>query len=581
MSLRLPRARTSLLGLAVLPLIAACQTPAPTSGDGLEAGSRALPDSAEAAPADPYQYGIFAYLSAQLARRNGQLPEAAAWFARTAVVSGRADLYGEAINAALQAQAGKAAEAYAARWTQAAPKRPEPLLALARARAQREDVEGAAKAMGELVTAHPDAERELLTAGERLAEVGGVSVAVQVLRATAKAHPDTAAGHLAYGHLLARLGQRDAASGELARARELRPDWEVAVVELAKSLSPEEGLAILKDYLAGHPQALRARLRYAQGLLATDQPQAAEEVYAGLGQDRPESAEVVMGLGLARYHQQDWAGAAAAFKRVLALDAGNSAALFHLGRIAEERGDYEAASGYYARVYSGRYREQARLREAVTAVRTDDLERALQLIRQMRTRHPNEPEYYRLEARILAEMDQLKAAEQVAGRGLQGSPNHVELLYTRAIVREQRGNYAGMEADIRRVIEQRPEQARAYNFLGYSLADRGVRLREALDLVQKAQELEPEAGYVIDSLGWVHYRLGDLDKAEQLLRRALQLTPQDAEILSHLGEVLEAQGRANEARQTWQKALDRAEAGSRLARELRRRLQGAEEVNGS
>ncbi len=129
-----------------------------------------------------------------------------------------------------------------------------------------------------------------------------------------------------------------------------------------------------------------------------------------------------------------------------------------------------------------------------------------------------------------------------------------------------------MEADIRRVIEQDPGDARAYNFLGFSFADRGVRLQEALSLLRKANRLAPQEGYITDSLGWVHYRLGNLGKAERLLRKARELAPEDAEILSHLGEVLEARGRPEEARRIWREALKQAEPGSELAQELHRRL---------
>jgi len=570
-SLRLPRARTSLLGLAAV-LLAACQTPAP----GPEQPPAPAPDDARSGSVDPYRYGMFAYLAAQLARHNGQLAEAATWFARTAKVTGRADLYGEAVNASLQARDADAGERYAERWRQAAPGAVAPLLALARTRAQKEDVAGAAQAMGHVVVDHPDAAPVLRSAGERLAEVGGVSVAVRTLRKTAEAHADSAAAHLAYGHLLGRLGQSESAAGELRRALELRPDWEAAVVELAQVRPVDEGLDILHTYLADHPNALEARLRYAQGLLAGDRPGDSERVYAGLAEDRPDSAEVFMGLGLARFHQQEWDAAQEAFQRVLEIDPGKSAALFHLGRVAEEQGRYEEAGGFYSRVHAGRFLQQARLREAVTAVRGGDLQRALQLIRQMRAGNPGEPEYYRLEARILTELGQLQAAEQVADQGLERAPGHVELLYTRALIRDQRGEEAGMEADIRRIIKQRPDEARAYNFLGFSLADRGVRLDEALDLVQRANELEPDQGYIIDSLGWVHYRMGHLARAERYLRRALELTPDDPEILSHLGEVLKARGRSDEARAAWRRALANAEAGSALADRLKGRLEAVE-----
>ena len=567
MSLRLPRARSIALALLAGPLIG-CQTPAPSQ----EAPTARAPETARSQPEDPYRYALAAYLAAQIAQRGGYPAQSASWFARTAEVTGRSDLYGQAVDAALEAGKGEAAAAYAERWREAAPESPEPLLALARARAQQEDTEGAAEAMGRLIKAHPRAEEVLLKAGQSLAQAGGVQMAVKALRGAAEAHPDNAAGHLAYGHLLTRLRQQQGAVEALRKARDLRPEWEVAVVQLAQALPASEGLEVLRAYLAEHPDSFQPRLRFAQGLLATERAAQAEQVYASLAQEHPESVEVFMGLGLARFHQEGWIDAAEAFRRVLVLDPGNNAALYHLGRVAEKQQDYEGASAYYSRIHGGRYVQEARLREAMAAIKTDDLERALKLVRQLRTYQPEEPEYYRLEARIMAEMDQLKAAEKMADRGLENHPKHADLLYTRALIREQRGDYQGMEADIRRVIEQRPDQARAYNFLGYSLADRGVRLEEARDLLRKANDLAPEQGYILDSLGWVSYRMGKLDKAERYLRRALEETPGDPKILSHLGEVLEAKGRAEDARKIWHEALDKAEGGSSLARELRRRL---------
>ena len=557
-------------------MLGACQTPSISSpGPGSEPSAGSEPQSPPPAAADnPYQYGIYAILAGELAMQGGDLAEAAAWFARAAEVTGRVELHRKAVKAALGAKAGPAAETYADRWRQAVPDSPDPLLALAQARLLQGDTEGTVAALGSLVEAHGELDGLWLDAGERLSQTAGVTPAVKVLGRLTERYPDKAAAHLGLGHLLSRLGRRDRAARSLRRALELRPDWEAAAVELARTRSAREGLKILERFLADHPRAQEARLRYAQGLLATGRPGEAAEVFDTLAERHPESAEVFNGLGLSRFHQKAWEGARVAFRRVLELDPGNNAALFHLGRVAEEKGEIEAAVDLYSRVGGGRFLERARMREAVLAVRTGELQRALRLVRGMRSYHPQEPEYYRLEARILSEMEQLRAAEQVASQGLQRNPGNVPLLYTRAVIRDEQGNFAGMEADIRRVIKQDPEDARAYNFLGYSLADRGVRLKEALSLLEKANRLAPDQGYITDSLGWVHYRLGNLEKAERLLRRARELSKEDAEILSHLGEVLAAQGRREEARGIWREALDRADPDSELARRLQRRLRG-------
>ncbi|KPV41436.1 hypothetical protein AN478_02345 [Thiohalorhabdus denitrificans] len=556
-------------------ILAACQT-APSDQPASDAGPMpSMEDGAapEKAGASPFQRGMYAYLTAEMARQEGRLDIASEWYARAARVTGRGTLFERATEAALHGRQGEKAAAYAREWREAAPERPEPLLALAQARLLLGKPGEAVGVLGALVDQFPRAEEVYLGAGERLVQSGGVETAVRVLRETAGNNPDNAAAQLAYGYLLARLEQREQAADVLERALELRPHWEAAAVELARTRSVNEGMGILRDFIDEHPRADQARLRYGQGLLAQGGAEEAERVFLGLAEEGMRDARVYMGLGMARSQQGDWRGARRALQRVLELDPGNNEALFHLGQVTKELGSYEAAADYFGRVNGGRYLEQARMEEAAAAVELGDLQRALRLVRQVRAYRPDEPEYFRLEARILAEIGQYRAAEEVASKGLQQDPDHKELLYTRSLVREKVGDYAGMEADIRSVIEDHPQEARAYNFLGYSLADRGVRLSEALRLLERANELEPNQGYILDSLGWAYFRLGRLEAAESYLRQALERSEEeDPEILVHLGEVLEARGRPGEAREMWLRALEMVEEDSDMARELRRRL---------
>lgn len=555
--------------------LAACQTAPPEKPATDVAPEPSMEDSSppEKAEASPFQRGMYAYLTAEMARQEGRLDIAAEWYARAARVTGRGGLFEQATEAALHGRKGEKAADYAREWREAAPERPEPLLALAQARLLVGEPGEAVEVIGVLVDRFPRAEELYLSAGERLVQAGGVESAVRVLRDAAENNSDKAATQLAYGYLLARLEQREKAADVLERALELRPHWEAAAVELARTRSVGEGLRLLRDFIDEHPRAVQARLRYGQGLLARGEAEEAEQAFRELSEEGMQDPRVHMGLGLARSQQGNWQGARRALQRVLDLDPGNNEALFHLGQVAQELENYEAAADYFGRVSGGRYLEQARMEEAAAAVELGDLQRALQLVRQVRTVRPDEPEYFRLEARILAEIGQYRAAEEVASQGLQQDSDHKELRYTRALVREEVGDYAGMEADIRQVIEDHPKEARAYNFLGYSLADRGVRLSEALRLLERANELEPNQGYILDSLGWAYFRLGRLETAESYLRQALeQSEEEDPEILVHLGEVLEARGRPEEAREMWRGALELMEEDSDMARELRRRL---------
>jgi len=133
-------------------------------------------------------------------------------------------------------------------------------------------------------------------------------------------------------------------------------------------------------------------------------------------------------------------------------------------------------------------------------------------------------------------------------------PNTPELVYDHAMAAERLQRLDVMEKELRRLIQIKPDFAQAYNALGYSLADHNMRLDEARGLIEKALTLSPNDYFILDSMGWVQYRLGKLDKAADYLRRAYTVQT-DPEIAAHLGEVLWQQGKHDEAVKTWEEAL--------------------------
>ena len=158
--------------------------------------------------------------------------------------------------------------------------------------------------------------------------------------------------------------------------------------------------------------------------------------------------------------------------------------------------------------------------------------------------------------------------------GLEQYPNDLNLLYTRAMLAEKRDDLAQLETDLRYIIQREPEHAMALNALGYTLADRTTRYEEARELIEKAHQLNPDDPAILDSLGWVNYRQGNLDEAERLLRQALEKFP-DHEVAAHLGEVLWAQGKQRDARRVWRDALS-ATPDSPILRDTLLRLTGSE-----
>jgi Flp pilus assembly protein TadD len=174
------------------------------------------------------------------------------------------------------------------------------------------------------------------------------------------------------------------------------------------------------------------------------------------------------------------------------------------------------------------------------------------------------------EAQMLRDIKRWREAADVLAAASQRFADDTDLIYEQAMVEEKLDHMAEMERLLRRVIALKPDHPHAHNALGYSLADRGLRLPEARDLIAHALELSPGDPFITDSLGWVEFRLGHVDEALRLLRQAYAARP-DTEIAAHLGEVLWAAGQQDEARKVWQDARGR-DAANEVLRETLARL---------
>jgi Flp pilus assembly protein TadD len=173
------------------------------------------------------------------------------------------------------------------------------------------------------------------------------------------------------------------------------------------------------------------------------------------------------------------------------------------------------------------------------------------------------------EAQLLREANRNQEAFQVLSEALQKEPEQPELLYDYALTAEKLERFDVLESNLRKLIEVRPEHAHAYNALGYSFADRNTRLGEARKLIEKALELAPDDFFIMDSMGWVLYRQGDLKGAAEQLRRAYNGRP-DAEIGAHLGEVLWVMGEREEANRVWQESLKASPDNETLHKTIKR-----------
>lgn len=357
--------------------------------------------------------------------------------------------------------------------------------------------------------------------------------------------------HYAVAIAASSAAMHERAQAEVNRALELRPEWEMAALlqaQIAARTSAAQAIAYLQAFVDRNPMARDAHLQLARALVGEKRYDEARQHFNQLLKGFPDNPDVVYPVALLALQQNDLAVAETQFNHLLTLDIPDkSIAYYYLAQIAEEKGKLDEALGLYAKVESGDQMVQARVRSAQILAGQGKLDEARKLLSEASTGSEEQSIQFAIaEAALLRKAKQPQAAFDLLDARLENLPDNAELLYETALLAERLDQLEIMERRLRRLIELQPEHGQAYNALGYSFADRGIRLPEARELIDKALALMPNDTFILDSLGWVQYRQGDLAGALATLERAYGMRD-DPEIGAHLGEVLWAIGRKDDA----------------------------------
>ena len=354
------------------------------------------------------------------------------------------------------------------------------------------------------------------------------------------------------------------ARAEAATALRLRPDSELAVLTQAQ-VAPDmdSAVQILTGFLAQHAGAREVRAAYARILVDNKQYDEARKQFLLLLKEQPDNLATLYALGVTAMQSQDLAGAEDYFKRFIAVlgehpgdERDPSKVLMILSQLAEERGDFDGAAVWLEKVESNDSRVYltARLKRAQLTARKGEVDEARKQLEALQTADPVEQaQIIQTDAQILRDAGDSRTAFVVLQNALKRFPENADLLYDFALAAEKLGELDVMEKSLRQVIDSAPDNHHALNALGYSLAERNVRLTEAYALIDKALKMAPGDPFIMDSMGWVQFRLGHLAEAEEMLRRAYALR-NDPEIAVHLGEVLWVKGDQTGARKMWSEA---------------------------
>lgn len=383
--------------------------------------------------------------------------------------------------------------------------------------------------------------------------------ALAVMRDLVDAHPELAEAHYARAQLAMRDESYDESQAAIDRALALRSDWRQAALLRAGILVRRGRTDEAQRWIAGldgsRDERVQTQIAFARMLLDHDRNAVAADAFERALAMDPDNADARYGLAVLALTLGRTERAEKALTRLY--EAGNRSndAAFYLGNIADQRGEYTAARRWYKRVQGGGHQLDARVRAAVMRARTGDVAGARTELQSLRSGHPDQIDrLYLAEGELLLRVNRINAALTLYDRALERRPDDADLLYGRALVHERRGNIDKAAADLRAILEQQPEAPRALNALGYMLSNHSSRYQEALGYIRKALDAQPDDPAVMDSMGWIQYRLGHLEKARDFLSRAYEQFP-EPEVAAHYGEVLWQLGRKQKAREIWQKAL--------------------------
>jgi tetratricopeptide (TPR) repeat protein len=522
----------------------------------------------------PILYGV---LLGEIAGQRGRLDVSGASYLEVARQSQDPRIAERALKISVYAKQPKLALQAARRWVELAPDNTEARQTLA-VLALRTGKQAEALQQFEYLLSNSDADgtdpyQSMLVL---LAREPDAQRSLEVMDRLVALRPGEPQAHFAYARLAVHAENWTLAEEQVSRALSLKPGWTQALILQAQINLKQERAAVARQELEAalqtNPEDTELRMAYARLLVDMNDFDAARGQYQVLMKSQPDNGQIVYSLALLSLEANQLDDARMLFEKLVELEFQEQQAYYYLGAIAEENRKNKRAMRWYGKVEPGDHWIEVQIRIARLEAQEGDVEGARERLRKVRLAHPAETQrMFLVEGDILSGMDALEDAYRLYSEYLDTQPDDIEMLYARALIAERLDRLQQAEADFRRVLAIDPENTRALNALGYTLADRTERYQEALGYIEKALAQAPDDPAVIDSMGWVLYRLGRYQEARDYLQKAYDMT-KDTEIAAHLGEVMWAMGDQAAAKALWTAALKESPGDPILEDTVRRYL---------
>jgi tetratricopeptide (TPR) repeat protein len=433
------------------------------------------------------------------------------------------------------------------------PENVELLIVSGRLRHIMKKTEAAGKVYRKILELDPKRENIYMVLGSLLMENGELQDALSVYRRLVEAFPGSYTGHHFMGRIYAQQGRLDEARKHYLRALELQPELMETRFELISIYRKQKNHAavirLYEEILAHNPNDVQAALAFGLYCLKNGFTDRAAPLFKELGERSRTSPDILRQIIQQYIEKEAYTDARMVIEAMLAGDPANDDLVYLLGVSFSGAGEWEPALEHLLSVPAGNrfyenavlqaahiYRERERLDEAIrllekTVANPDDSANA-ELLFYLGT-------YYQEKERYADAVDILR-------RGIDAEPKNARLHFRLGVVYDKWGKKEACIEQMKTVLSLTPDDAHALNYLGYTYVDMGIRLDEARELIEKAIRIEPEDGYITDSLGWVYYHQGEFEKAVEVLERAVELVPDDPVILEHLGDAYLKTGKKGE-----------------------------------
>lgn len=505
---------------------------------------------------------MYDVLAAEIAGQSGDAKTALKYYLKAMKTLPDPSLAARTMTVATLLHDNNTAIEAAQRWAQLAPNDTRPQQALGFLYARKGDIERAAFHLRRYVALSGESNGQaLLMVGELLSQTVPADRGLPVMRRLIEAYSRQGSAFYAYGLLALQAGAPATALNAANQALKLEPGLSMALSLKAEALMmlghQGEARRFLEGVLRRNPNSIALHLAYARLLVSTKHYRHARIEFNWLLKRDPHNPDVLYTLSLLDFELKKDREARKYLSQLAAAGYETSAAQYFLGRIAERRGDMEAALGHYANVEAGQYQFDSQVRIAYILARQGDLDQAREYLAELRASLADKQkkiQLYLVEGELLQQADDSDGALKLYDKALHEYPDAARLLYARALVASSLGDLERAESDLKKLIQANPKDAVALNALGYTLVKHTHRFEEALGYIQRALALQPGNPAILDSMGWVQFKLKHYQEATQYLERAYAHFP-DPVVASHLIQALVASDQTGKARSILDQAL--------------------------